>query len=241
MNASIYSVYMRNVNPDVVANQGLVVEKFLPKGWTFNQELYIPSPQGQFHHATALSLLLARNTNPITIFLDIDCIPLSQEALLFLAEEAGKGTLVGAVQRANHIDNDGHLYVGPFCMAFKNEQYKNLNSPTFKETLRGDCGEELTYRWSEYRQPIHTMWPSSVYYPAWNLVGDTKFGYGTTYEDKFYHAFGIREGGMQEQFITKCQQILITHANEEYSSPNQEALQRESSQENPAKEREMRV
>ena len=199
--ATIYSVYMDNIPVEVRTAQRQVVEKFMPTGWRFEQYR-----SGSYSHPAAMTICLATNTKPLTIFLDIDCIPLSRTALELLGARAEKGVLVGAAQRANHINNGEHLYVGPFCCAFSNRKYLELGSPSFYETARGDVGEELTYRWQAAGAPIYLLWPSLVQQPLWELTQGIKFGMGTTYEDKFYHEFCAR--ATAGNFVRKCEEII---------------------------------
>jgi hypothetical protein len=205
MKASIYSPFMNNVSKDVVNAQAICVNSFLPMGWTFEQ---VRVSHGS--HPIALSESLERSKDDITLFLDIDAVPTSQEALLYLANSASKGILSGCVQRSNHLNNDNHLYVGPFCMALSKKKYGELGSPSFVETYRGDCGEELSYVWSE----LCFLWPFQVEQPMWDLVDGFKFGLGTTYgttgisSSMFYHAFNARDPNTEQRFIAKCNQIL---------------------------------
>lgn len=202
LSAAVYSVYMPNISKAVVDAQRSVVEKFLPKGWEFTQVKWT----GNYSHPAAMTICLAEAKKPVVIFLDIDCIPLNQNALELMAVRAELGMLVGAVQRANHIKNDAHLYVGPFCMALDLVTYEQLNSPTFYETERGDCGEELTYRWRERGKPVYFFWPNHVRQPLWELAHGHKFGLGTTYENMFYHEFCARNAG--GEFINLCQAVV---------------------------------
>lgn len=202
MKATVYSIYMDNVGQPVVDAQRRVVEKFLPADWEFVQYRW----SGMYSHPAAMTVCVAENKWPLTMFLDIDCIPLSELAFDIIGKRAELGMLVGAVQRANHIRNDCHLYAGPFCVAFANDWYERLGSPTFYETERGDVGEELTYRWRERSKPVYLLWPSSVRNPLWDLDHGRTFGLGTTYEDLFYHEFCARNttGG----FTRKCDEIM---------------------------------
>src|SRR5271157_3895271 len=143
MKASIYSIYFDNVSPAVVSAQRQCVEAFLPEGWVFYQILHKPEGD-QFPHAHALEKCVEINEANLTVFLDIDCVPLSRKAFPYLEDKVmqdnGQG-LAGIVQRANHLQNDKHLYVGPACMAFSKAYYKSIGSPSFIETARGDAGE----------------------------------------------------------------------------------------------------
>jgi hypothetical protein len=201
--ATVFSVYMDNVSPKVAEAQERVVRHFLPEGWEFAQYL-----AGGRSHPTELTICQASNTLALTVFLDIDCIPLSRSAFEFIGNRAEHGVLVGAVQRANHINNNRHLYVGPSCMAFNNRRYMEYGSPQFFETDRGDVGEELTYCWQERFGEISFLWPSHVNTPKWDLdaVSGMRLGLGTTFDDLFYHEFCARESA--GNFVRKCNEVL---------------------------------
>lgn len=227
MLASVHSIYMANISKEVVDAQRRCVETFLPENWDFTQHTNTKS------HPDGLVKALESSKHDITIFLDIDCIPISKQALPFLAENVvnekyglNQG-LVGAAQRANHIDNGNHMYVGPFCMAFSKAYYEELGKPSFHETVRGDVGEELTYRWTEksgflcppvgkfsqrYSSNVKFIWPFSVQTPLWELDFGWKFGIGTTYGAAgygplFYHAFNARDPKTSEMFISECNRV----------------------------------
>ncbi len=200
--ATVISVYMDNVDQQVVEYQRRCVTRHLPEDWAFVQQYCNTS------HATALERSIANSQSDLVVLLDIDCIPLRAESFTYLHKRATDGTLVGAAQRATHIANNSHIYVGPFCMAFSRAVYAELGSPSFAETERGDIGEELTYRWEQLRRSIALMWPSHVERNRWLLAEKRLFGFGTTYEDLFYHAFCIRDGVTTRTFLAKCKQML---------------------------------
>jgi hypothetical protein len=206
--ATVISIYMSNISHEVVDAQRHCVAKYLPDGWNFVQYFHTPAKIEMRHHATAIASYIEQALNPNIILLDIDCIPLSSVGLHLLNYASDDGYLSGCVQRASHLQNNNHLYVGPFCMAFSKDQYATLGSPSFDETQRGDCGEELTYRWEERKQPIKYLWPSSVQYPMWTLSSGKVFGYGTTYQNLFYHAFCSREQHTRDLFLNKCTEVL---------------------------------
>ncbi len=216
--ATVYSVFMSNIDPQVCEYQAKVVKKFLPEGWVFSQ---VRTELKRYAHADQMSDLIQRSISDVIIFLDIDCIPLDSRAFPFLYEYARKGTLVGAAQRANHIPNGAHIYAGPFCMAFSRKVYQELGSPVLREAMldkpyrpisgeRGDVCEELTYVWEQNKRKIQLLRPTQVEKPLWNLEpARERFGHGTTYDDLFYHAFESRIGpDHQNRFIRKCRQIL---------------------------------
>ena len=207
-NASVFSIYMSNVANDVVAAQHACVCKFLPPDWEYHQYLHSPQQFEVKYHAAAIARCIKEARNDVIVLLDIDCIPLTMNAFHWIGWGAYRGALMGAVQRANHIRNNEHLYVGPFCMAFSKSKYESLGSPSFDETEVGDCGEALTYRWQQMGEVVRFLWPSEIEHPMWNLIAGKQFGYGTTYDNLFYHAFCSREQTTRERFLNKCRAVL---------------------------------
>ncbi|HYH37108.1 MAG TPA: hypothetical protein VD860_02710 [Azospirillum sp.] len=201
-NAAIVSVYMANIHFSVVAMQKAVVEQLAPPDMPFHQ-LRVDRP-----HAESLDAFLNETDFDTVVVLDIDCIPLHGDALPMLRDEAAKGQLVGAVQRANHIANGGHLYAGPFCMAFTRDLWARLGKPSFQGTVRGDVGEELTYRCEEEGVGVRMLWPTAVEEPLWPLRDGAVFGYGTEYESAFWHCFEIRDPRNQLRFTNRCFRAL---------------------------------
>ncbi len=45
----------------------------------------------------------------VVVFIDIDAIPLHEEAIDYLIDKAEQGIIIGNIQRSGHIDNDNHL------------------------------------------------------------------------------------------------------------------------------------
>jgi hypothetical protein len=208
---SIYSIYMDNIPQEMRDYQKQVVEKFLPKNTYFEQYLYKPVEQDYIHtfqdaHDYAITECFEKNKSPIFCLLDIDCIPLSYDALLFLIEKAKTGALVGCAHTASHIQNC-QTFVGPFCMAFSVEKYKELGSPSFMKTTRTDCAGQLTTVWEEHKQEVNFIMPTNVQNPRW-VLENYQIGLGTTYGDSFYHAFMSRHGNGNILFFDKCKSVL---------------------------------
>jgi hypothetical protein len=198
----VLSLYMSDISQEVVTNQGKIIQRFLPEGVDFLQM------RTGFGHGQSIDLFLYFCPYQIIILLDIDCIPTSPQAIPTLIKEAKTGILVGAAQRANHIDNGGHVYVGPFLMGLSKTTYCQLGRPSFSETRRGDVGEELTYRAEALRHEIRLLWPTRCEVPIWHLRDDVYFGRNTIYEDFFLHAFQIRKPEQQASFIFRTRRLL---------------------------------
>jgi hypothetical protein len=204
LSKAVVSFYMNNIPADVVRCQRAVLDRFVPPDFIISQEM-----TGALH-AAAIDQLMADTQHDLVVILDIDCIPLTKWSIPSLAMRAACGELAGCAQRANHIANQGHLYVGAFCMALTRRMWQELGRPSFQPTARGDVGEELTYRCEALRRPIHLMWPSSVETPLWDLTEDQAFGLNTEYDGAFLHTFGIRDPANQSKFVERCRSVLAT-------------------------------
>ncbi len=196
----VASFYADNIDPAMVAAQRAVVERFLPDGWKFYQFPLSTT------HGDAIDMLLSGTNFDTYVFLDIDCIPLTSDALTTLQHFADQGAVIGCAQRANHIENGGHLYAGPFCVAFRRETWITAGRPSFRETERGDVGEELTWACEERGIPVELLRPSRVPVPRWELRGEARFGPGAEYAGRFYHQFEARHGA--DAFLRRCAEVL---------------------------------
>lgn len=196
----VVSFYMSNIADEVVKLQSEIVERYLPPGVRFYQVLT------HYDHPRSLEHWTRQTDSEVTVFLDIDCIPLAPDAIPELIKSSREGRLSGCAQRASHIENQGHVYAGPFCMAFSPSRWRKLGFPAFYPTARGDTGEELTYRWESERQQVNLMWPSACENPLWTLAEGVEFGPGTTYSGLFYHAFFARDDS--HRFTRKCEEVL---------------------------------
>ncbi|HTI03664.1 MAG TPA: glycosyltransferase family 2 protein [Acidisoma sp.] len=198
---SVVSFYMSNIPASVVHAQAAIVKKFLPAGFAFHQ---IKTSQS---HYEALDNYMQECDDGVFIFIDIDCVPLHSSALSEMASLALQEQLVGCVQRASHIENDSHLYAGPFCLALTKQLWQKLGSPSFVHTNLGDVGEQLTYVCEAIGVPVVFIWPSRVEDARWPLTDATWFGLNTEYGEAFFHAFSIREEGNRQKFLEYCRRL----------------------------------
>jgi hypothetical protein len=202
MRTAVVSFYMGNIPQAMVDAQELVVRRLLPKDFAFFQI------QTALSHPASVDNFIRATSYETTVVLDIDCIPVSAGALELLAAEARPDQLVGCAQRANHIDNGGHVYAGPFCCAVNRRLYMDLEAPSFAPTGRGDVGEELTYACEALGRGVKLWWPTAVEESRWKLTDQVCFGIGTTYEDRFWHLFEARGERNQARFVAKCIETL---------------------------------
>lgn len=153
------------------------------------------------------------------LILDIDCVPLSKQALEYTFEQAESGVLVGDIQRSNHLNNDEHVFVGSSAFCFTKEMYNDFNRLSFACTNRGDIGEEYTFVAEERNIPVEMYMPKHFqaapygcdYWPL--KTGMPHYGIGTTFVNKngdemFYHLFESRTNLNVELFLDKCKSLM---------------------------------
>lgn len=213
MKVCVATFYTANLLPEMIQAQRRVLDQRVPDGIEIVQEEYAQQYRDDIESANN-RFLNERPDCDLVIFLDVDCVPLTDSAIPRLVDSAMAGRLVGGVQRANHIDNGQHLYVGPFCMAFTRQLWLDLGSPSFNLTPRADRAEELTFLCEEKGLPVDFLWVSHVGEPMWDLRPDIpglpRFGLDTEYEGLFYHTFLSRCGEVyQHRFIDHCSKLIV--------------------------------
>lgn len=199
MNFQIFSLYWDNVDPEIVAAQKSVFDAM---GAQINQHRI-----NGFRHGEWMDWLLGRqDTTDVFLFIDIDCVPLSPEALVRGAEKAASGALYGAEGAANHLDPT-KSYVGAWYAFVNRHIWASLGRPSALETPRTDVAQMWTETWKRSGQPVEMIAPTSCEEPRWDLPGRPQaYGIGTTYAEECYHLFVAREG-TRGLFIEKCRAI----------------------------------
>jgi len=231
MKACIASYFMPNINSKTVELQRKVVEKFNPLKI---QHLVI---KGEIPHGMFMDYVWSLNGQSVStlkiekqldvdvvLFLDIDCLPVSANAIELYLTKALEGKLIGNAQRSGHIQNNNHLFAAPSALALSATSFDKIGRPSAMETSRGDVAEEYTYAAEANNIAVDFVSPvrydRDVYRydweqdrrPYWTLEnGLPNYGLGTTYgdgDDLFWHNFQIRVEGQQEQFWKKCEELL---------------------------------
>lgn len=235
MNAAIFSYFMPNINSKTVELQKKVVEKF--------NKTKLPHiiMQGQIPHGNFMDYVWALNGANVSsisgqvkkelnfdviLFLDIDCLPINENAIDYYVSTALEGKLIGNIQRSGHINNNNHLFAAPSALALSVENFIKIGCPSALETNRGDVAEEYTYAAEDtgteitlvsptkYDRPVFRYDWETDQRPFWTLENNLpNYGLGTTYGDEklgdlFWHNFQIRIAGQEEFFWKKCEELL---------------------------------
>ncbi len=223
MKPCIASIFMKNIDPKIVQLQQEVVKKY-NKSNIPHYPVLSEAPPG-YTMDKLVNMLEAREHNVI-MFLDIDCVPLNDNALDYFFEQAYAGKVIGDAQRSNHIQNDQHVFAAPHNVTFSVETYRKLGSPSFMPNYRGDVAEELTFKAREGNIPLEIImplrydappirmdWEPKDAPPYWDLAdGMPKYGIGTTFgtegNEMFWHMYQSFHPGQNERFIKKCEDLL---------------------------------
>lgn len=235
LNACIYSFFMDNIDMKTVQLQKEVVEKYNKNKYP-HYILQVDCPPG-----IAMDYFWALNGNvpanmvqygvkqqldhDIVFFLDIDAVPLCDDAIDYYINAAAEGKVVGNAQRSNHIENNQHVFAAPSAVALSRETFIKMGMPSAYPNDRGDVSEEYTFCAEERDIKVDILMPlrydkaperyewEKNQPPYWALAdGMPVYGIGTTYgkDDKelVYHNFQIRIPGQQERFWEKCESLL---------------------------------
>jgi len=223
MKPCIVSIFMQNINHNMLHSQRAVIEKFNVSKIPHYPVLTDDHPGSTLDH---LIQHLVDAGHDAVMFLDVDCIPLNELALDYFFKQAYAGKVIGDAQRSNHIQNGQHVFAAPHNLTFTFETFNKLGKPTFCHTNRGDVGEELTFKARENNieveilmplrydaPPIRQHWEPKDSPPYWDLAdGMPKYGIGTTFgiegNEMFWHMYQSFHPGQNERFLKKCEEIL---------------------------------
>lgn len=236
MKACIASYYMPNIDKKTVRHQNDVIEKYNKSDVPFY------CLQGQIKHGHFIDYFWKMNgvdvksmdgvvvddkmkiDYDVVVFMDIDAIPLHEDAIDYLIDNASKGKLIGDAQRTGHIENNNHVFIAPSAMAISRDTFIKIGAPSAIETDRSDVMEEYTweaelvggiefefiyptkydksphrYDWEKDRRPYWSLENGLPNYGIGTTFGNEKFG------DMFYHNFQIFQPGHQEMFWRRCE------------------------------------
>lgn len=223
----IMSPYMDNISREVRDAQAKVFRAVA------NDLSFIQLHTSRSHADTLDSFTRAafrEGYNTVMIW-DIDAIPLNRDTCRQMLQRAFiTGSLTGNIQRSNHIQNDQHLFIAPSCCCFSRETYERMGMPSFAPTLRGDVGEELTYRAEANDIQLQAYIP--LMYEdlpaegrAWKLSGDLRdFGVNTMFGEievmdgqaiekpMTFHTFQMRTSSHADRFLQVCDKVITHHA-----------------------------
>lgn len=222
MKPVIFTCFNQAIDPKLIHYQTMVMEKY--RGNIPFFVVKYPYLEDEMLHGDILNkythgLFYEKGFDCILI-IDTDCIPLSKKALEYTFEKAYQGSLVGNIQRANHLNNGQHVYAASSYICFSHETYVRIGRPTHCYSNDGDTCEQFTYNAERSGVPLELFMPKH-YDSSFNEKGDLwdlkdgmpKYGIGTTFGtpelDISYHLFSSRQHKFNKLFFNKCHNILM--------------------------------
>lgn len=221
----IFTFHNDAIDKKIVEYQAKVIEK-LTQGRIAFRPMYSNLSFDVMDHGEVMNKavyhLLYRSKEywDCILILDIDCIPLSYQALETTFNLAYQGNLVGNIQRSNHLENNQHTYVAPSYMCFTRDYYEDIGTPSLNNTWKYDVGECLTVNAEKLNKPTIKFMPIHVEYTPegegakyYRLAdGMPNYGIGTTFGyngvPMSYHLFSSAQGTYKQWFFNKCDSII---------------------------------
>lgn len=201
MKLGLYSLYWDNIDLAIPAAQRRVCD-----------HLKLPLQQHRINgldHGEWIDWVLEREKNDVSVFLDIDCIPLSRAVFLQNARWTDQFQgLCGAKACANHLDKT-RAYAGPWYLFVSLERWRILDRCSACVDHGYDVAQNLTEAWLFYRGALTLIWPTMCEIPLWDLPDKKQaYGIGTTYGEHCYHLFEARSGEHTELFLKACERVI---------------------------------
>lgn len=194
----------------------------IPRYFTFYQKKVFQILGYEIHqicnnkisHGDFLNKVLTEVDAEYFIFFDIDCIPLSSNAiteLYYLISD--KKTIAGAAQTANQFNDGKNLYVGPFFFGISRDLFFELGRPDLNRNENFDVGGQLTDIAKKNEIKFSYWYPTEVEVEKWELYKNGTFGIGTTYDNKVYHLFESRTSAHIPKLIRKAKGVIYRNIN----------------------------
>lgn len=210
----ITTFFNQNIPPEIPERQHEVMVSLLADS---SDRIWLPFTTGlAVSHAQFLDAMLQEAYRVVdhVLILDVDAIPLCQEAIDHLWNQARAGALAGVEQCASHLGGT-HDYISPAVACLSREVYARLGAPSAVADGENDVFERLTRVAAERGV---TLSPLRVHRymaePSWPLADGRRFGIGTYYgadgKDLFFHNFCSRKtrGAGLEHFHRACKAAI---------------------------------
>lgn len=155
---------------------------------------------GADHGAWMEKMLNSAADDEVVIIVDIDCIPLSAEAIERAVRVAQNGAIFGCAQSANHIDHR-FIYAAPMFLALTGRTWRLLDTPSLKAGEQYDVAGRLSAVARQRGVLVELVYPTCAAVPRW-LLGDTStYGLFTVFEGQYLHLFESRNTALVQSFV----------------------------------------
>jgi hypothetical protein len=209
MKISINILYSPDSNPE-----------FINAAKTVHQHYSLPITYWvvKARHPIWMDHVMNNTDADIVGFLDIDCIPLSVDAVPTLIEFVRNNkSIAGCAQATNHIPPMSHIFIGPCCFFIWKPLWEALGKPSFLETPRSDVCQEICYLAEQNGVRMLALYPTfferEPQEGVWRLHNYGLYGIGTTFQNKFYHLYQSRFESNIDLFIQRCRDVITGRFN----------------------------
>tara|TARA_R100000231_G_scaffold104563_1_gene77529 strand:- start:200 stop:973 length:774 start_codon:yes stop_codon:yes gene_type:complete len=167
----------------------------------------------QMRHGAWMDEVIKQSSADIVGFLDIDCIPLTKEAIPNILKFVAKNkSIAGCAQATNHIPPMSHIFIAPCCFFIWKPLWFALGSPSFMETQRSDVCEEICYVAEANGVRMKALYPTHFEKEpeegAWRLHNYGLYGVGTVFDNQFYHLYQSRFKTNVDMFIDRAKRVV---------------------------------
>ena len=204
MKLQINSLHWDNYNPDMLQAHKDVMEHL---------DIKVNYHQQKLNHGIWMDHVMKTSKADVVGFIEPDCIPITKQIVLDAAKYAyDNKSFVGIAQVANHLGTKSHIYAAPAFYFIHKECWDKMGQPTFRETLRADVAEEVTYRAEELGIRYRTYYPDFFEREPeeglWPLGSYGYYGVGTVFHNSIYHLYQGRMGNNAELYVQRCKDVI---------------------------------
>ena len=204
MKISLNTLYFPNSNPEFIEAAKSVHQKF---------DLVINYHEHAVRHGAWMDHVINESTADVVGFLDIDCIPLTANAVKDMIKFVAKNkSIAGCAQATNHIPPMSHIFVAPCCFFIWRPLWEAIGRPSFTETNRSDVCQEVCYVAEANGVRMKALYPSFFEREpeegVWRLHNYGLYGVGTTFQNQFYHLYQSRFQSNVDLFIQRCKEVV---------------------------------
>ena len=203
MKISVHTLAWSNSNPVVLETHKKVMNYFsIPVNYT----------QENIHHGEWIDRVLENTDSDVFVFIDVDCVPLTREAIDESISYCANGYLVGNAQVTNCIRAKHDLFCAPSFFVISKRYYEIIGKPSAVNNTRSDVAQEITRAAVEKEMRIKMHFPTSFQgVPRggiWRLSSYGYYGIGTVYDNKMYHLYQTRYAENVKLFVDTCDHII---------------------------------
>lgn len=200
-----YTLLWENISTDFWNAHSTVMNHFkIPINYT----------RGNYDHGSWMDYIMEHTTQDYVGFFDIDCVPVSREAIENCIEYVRKNdNFLGCAQSSNHIPPFTHTFAAPSFFIISRKCWLKMGKPSFTQRIgKWDVAEGVSYSAEEQSIRYRCLYPDfferEPIEGVWRLHNYGLYGIGTLFDDTVYHLYQGRANQNSDLFIKRCEEIV---------------------------------